>query len=198
MTAQQNIKLGASDTPIERLSLGWWGMMSVIATEAALFSYLLFTFYYSAAQIPEDWIPAQPSLRLALPNTLVLIASSIAVYWGESGGRAGSRGREIGGLVIAIVLGIVFVVVQLFEWNGKPYSLNSGLYGSLYFTVTGFHMAHVLVGLFLLMGVLLWTARDLLNGKRFAPIPIAAIYWHFVDLVWLAVFFTFYLLPLFV
>jgi cytochrome c oxidase subunit 3 len=85
--------------------------------------------------------------------------------------------------------------VQVFEWKAKTYSLTSGSYGSLYFTVTGFHMAHVIVGLLMLIAVWIWSALGLFNPRRHLPVSISSIYWHFVDVVWLAVFFSFYLSP---
>jgi len=86
-------------------------------------------------------------------------------------------------------------VVQGFEWKAKKFSLASGSYGSLYFTITGFHMAHVIAGLAMLSAVLIWSVLGYFNPRRHAPVSISSIYWHFVDAVWLAVFFTFYVSP---
>ena len=63
------------------------------------------------------------------------------------------------------------------------------------FVTTGFHMAHVVVGDLMLAAVLLWSLLGFFDRKRHAPVSIAAVYWHFVDLVWLTVFFTFYVTP---
>ena len=68
-------------------------------------------------------------------------------------------------------------------------------YGSLYFTITGFHMVHVVVGVLMLSMVLLWSALGYFSPRHHARVTIAAIYWHFVDAVWICVFFTFYLSP---
>ncbi len=131
-----------------RNSAGWWGVLCLIATEAALFSYLLFSYYYLAVQYGPSWSPEpHPKLALALPNTVILLSSSVAVWWGERGLKRGRRGQHLVGYGLAIALGIIFVVVQLFEWKAKSFSIRSGAYGSLYFTVTGFHMLHVVVGL---------------------------------------------------
>jgi cytochrome c oxidase subunit 3 len=179
-----------------RNSVGWWGMVCLIATEASLFAYLLFSYYYVAVQRGPAWAPdAHPTMKLAGPNTLILLLSSVAVWWGEDGAKKGHRGRQLGGLGIGILLGVAFLVVQVFEWKAKTYSLTSGSYGSLYFTVTGFHMAHVIVGLLMLIAVWIWSALGLFNPRRHLPVSISSIYWHFVDVVWLAVFFSFYLSP---
>jgi len=177
-------------------SVGWWGMLCLIATEASLFAYLLFSYYYVAIQRGPSWAPEpHPSLRLSGPNTVVLLASSVAVWWGEEGVKKGERGRQLVGLAIAIGLGSVFLVVQGFEWRAKTFKLASGSYGSLFFTITGFHMAHVIAGLLILIAVFVWSAMGYFNIRRHAPVSISSIYWHFVDAVWLAVFFTFYVTP---
>jgi cytochrome c oxidase subunit III len=181
---------------IERRASGWWGMLMLILTEAFLFAYLLFSYYYFAAQYGRPWLPSElPSFRLSAPNTVILILSSIAVWFGERGVRQGSRWRLILGLLIGLVLGVVFVGIQLLEWMDKPFGLASHSYGSLYFTVTGFHMAHVLAGLLVLGALLLWSALGYFDRERMAPVTIGAAYWHFVDVVWLTVFFTFYVTP---
>ena len=179
-----------------RRSVGWWGLAALIATEGALFAYLLFTYYYLLVQIGPTWFPEHaPPLKLALPNTVILLASSATVAWAERGIRAGARGRAIAGLVLTLVLGVVFVAIQLVEWKAKPYTMQSGSYGSLYFTTTGFHMAHVAAGLIGLVLVLIWTLAGYLDERRNVPMLIGSAYWHFVDVVWLTVFFTFYVAP---
>jgi cytochrome c oxidase subunit III len=181
---------------IERRASGWWGMLMLILTEAFLFAYLLFSYYYFAVQYGRPWLPAElPSFRLSAPNTAILILSSIAVWFGERGVRHGSRWRLVLGLLIGLALGVVFVGIQIREWMDKPFGLASHSYGSLYFTVTGFHMAHVLGGLVVLGALLLWSALGYFDRERMAPVTIGAIYWHFVDAVWLTVFFTFYIMP---
>jgi heme/copper-type cytochrome/quinol oxidase subunit 3 len=181
---------------IGRSSNGWWAMLFVILTEGALFLYLLFAYYYLAVQPHAEWPPGgPPSMRLALPNTFVLIASSVAVWWGEQGIRRGNNIQLCAGVALSLILGATFVGVQLLEWHNKPFSLSSSTYSSLYFTITGFHMAHVAVGLLMLGALLLWSVLGLFDRWRHAPISIGAIYWHFVDAVWIAVFLTFYATP---
>ncbi len=178
---------------------GWWAMIFTVFTEASLFAYLLFSYYYLAVQphLPGTFPQGgQPDLTLALPNTIILIASSIAVGWAQLGIEHGSKQRLTLGLGIGTLLGLVFLVVQYFEWAEKPFTLSSSPYSSLYFVVTGFHMAHVVVGVVMLAALTWWSSRGYFNRVRYAHIHIGALYWHFVDVVWIAVFFTFYLTPL--
>jgi heme/copper-type cytochrome/quinol oxidase subunit 3 len=103
--------------------------------------------------------------------------------------------RLVLGLGVGAVLGIIFLIVQYFEWTAKSFTLASTTYSSLYFTVTGFHMAHVVVGVVMLLCLFAWSAMGYFNRVRYAHIHIGALYWHFVDAVWIAVFFTFYITP---
>ena len=181
---------------IERRASGWWGMLTLILTEAFLFAYLLFSYYYFAVQYGRPWLPAElPSFRLSAPNTVILIVSSVAVWFGERGARQNSRWRLVLGLALGLGLGATFVGIQFREWMDKPFGLASHSYGSLYFTITGFHMAHVLAGLVALAALVLWSALGYFDRARHAPVSIGAVYWHFVDAVWLTVFFTFYVTP---
>lgn len=175
---------------------GWWGMVMVIATEAALFVYLLFSYYYLASQHVGPWPPSgAPALRLALPNTVVLLLSSGAAWWGQSGVERGRQGRLRLGLLVALMLGGVFFAVQILEWSHKTFTPATDSYGSLYFTVTGVHMAHVLIGLVMLGFVLAWSFTHRFTAERHLHVTVAVLYWHFVDVVWLLVFTTFYLTP---
>lgn len=177
-------------------SSGWWGMLALVLTEAALFAYMLFSYFYLASQAHGKWLPTDaPSLRLALPNTIILIASSFVLWWGERGIRQGQRMRLLAATAITLVMGIIFAILQFMEWHKKPFSITDHAYGSLYYTITGFHMAHVLGGLLILFALLLWTALGKFDAKHHAAVSTGAIYWHFVDIVWLAVFSTFYIYP---
>ena len=175
---------------------GWFGMMTLIVTEASLFLYLLFSYYYFALWGNGGFVPSPlPKFDLALPDTAILLLSSLTVWWGERGTRTSSRRQIALGLIATIVLGAIFVGIQLIEWAQKPFHFKSSTYSALYFTVTGFHMAHVVVGLVILVVLLVWDWLGYFDRRRHAPFAIGAIYWHFVDVVWLAVFFTIYVTP---
>src|SRR6202012_5326809 len=121
---EQRLPVGAMDT---RAS-GWWAMIFTVFTEASLFAYLLFSYYYLAVQphlpgtFPEG---GQPDLTLALPNTIILLLSSVAVGWAQLGIEHGSKARLTLGLGLGAVLGLIFLVIQYFEWAQKPFGLSS-------------------------------------------------------------------------
>jgi cytochrome c oxidase subunit III len=180
---------------VGRKSFGWWGMIALIMTEASLFAYLLFAYYYFVVQYGREWIPETPKVTLALPNTAILLLSSVFVWWGEKGAERNARRQQSLGLAIGLVLGVIFIVIQALEWREKAFTLASSSYGSSFFVTTGFHMAHVAAGVLMLAAVLAWSLLGYFDARRHAALSIAAIYWHFVDLVWLAIFFTFYNTP---
>ncbi|WDR02208.1 cytochrome c oxidase subunit 3 [Devosia algicola] len=179
-----------------RKSSGWYGMMMLITTEASLFVYLLFSYFYFAIWSGGSFLPSElPKFNLSAPDTAILLLSSVVVWWGEKGARKGSHTQLSLGLLAGIVLGTIFVGVQIMEWADKPYQLNTSSYSSLYFIITGFHMVHVVVGMLILLALLVWSLLGYFDRQRHAPVVIGAIYWHFVDAVWIAVFFTIYVSP---
>jgi len=182
--------------PIGRSGIGWWGVGTLVASEAALFGYLLFSYYYVGASAQPAWLPEPyPHMWPALPNTILLIASSVAAWFGEKGVERGNRGQALIGFAAALVMGAIFAAVQAHEWRSKTYGLGSSSYASLYYTTTGIHMAHVLVGLIILAALFGWTAIDYFSPRRRISVSAGVLYWHFVDLVWLFVFTTYYITP---
>lgn len=182
--------------PAERRNPGWWVMILIIATEATLFAYLLFSYYYLGSQAPGAFPPGgPPDLKLVIPNTIILLVSSGTMWWGESGIRHGSQGRLRLGMLLTLLLGIVFLVIQGIEYSHKTFTLQSNAYGGLFFTITGFHGAHVFVGLLmnLVVQVRAWLGH--FTAERHLAVTNVALYWHFVDAVWLAVFFSLYITP---
>ena len=177
-------------------SSGWWGVCALIVTEASLFGYLLFSYFYLASQSEQQWPPeGLPKLGIGSVNTIILIASSVLVWASERCIKLAQPVRSRYLLTGGIVLGILFVTIQMHEWGAKSYGMTSNIYGALYFTITGFHMLHVIVGLIILSLLLLWNCLGYFNPQRFVAVKIGGLYWHFVDVVWLFVFTTIYLTP---
>jgi cytochrome c oxidase subunit 3 len=182
--------------PIGRHGVGYWGVATLVASEAALFSYLLFAYFYPGATAQQGWLlEAHPDLTLAAPNTVLLLASSFVAWFGERGVLKGRRAQALVGFGGAFVMGSVFVIVQWFEWKAKLFSIGTSSYASLYYVTTGFHIAHVLVGLLVLAALFAWTALDYFSPRRRLTVSAGVLYWHFVDVVWVFVFTTFYLTP---
>ncbi|SFU26299.1 cytochrome c oxidase subunit 3 [Paraburkholderia aspalathi] len=175
---------------------GWWGCLTLIVTEGALFGYLIFSYLYLASQTGQQWPPeGLPKLGLGILNTGILLSSSGFVWFCERCVRRRRLRWGVASMGVAVVLGITFIGIQLREWHNHPYGLTAQLYSSLYFTITGFHMVHVAVGVVVLFLLLLWTALGYFDERRCVALTIGGLYWHFVDVVWLFIFTTLYLTP---
>ena len=182
--------------PAERRNPGWWAMVLIIVTEAILFACLLFGYFYLGSMSKTPWPPGgPPELKLVVPNTIILLMSSGTMWWAESGIRAGSQGRLRIGMLITLLLGAVFLAVQGVEYSRKEFTPQSNAYGSLFFTITGFHGAHVFVGLLFNAVVQLRAWLGHFTAERHLAVSNAAMYWHFVDAVWLVVFASLYVAP---
>jgi cytochrome c oxidase subunit 3 len=179
-----------------KLSGGWWGVLALIVTEGSLFGYLLFAYFYLAAQTEQQWPPmGLPDLLLPGINTAILLLSSACVWASERCIRKKQSRWAITAMALAIVLGACFIGMQLNEWDKKTYGMTSDLYGSLYFTITGFHLCHVMIGLVILLFLLVWISLGYFDDRRYAAVAIGGVYWHFVDVVWLFVFTSLYIFP---
>ncbi|MEJ2187342.1 MAG: cytochrome c oxidase subunit 3 [Gemmatimonadota bacterium] len=125
-----------------------------------------------------------------------LFFSSYTVHRAGVAARRGSRAGVNGWLVGTIVLGAAFLAGQAWEYVGlfhKGQSLGRDLFGSTFFTLTGFHGFHVLVGLVVLSTILGLSLRDRIAGRRAHALETASVYWHFVDAVWVVIFSVVYL-----
>lgn len=182
-------------------AFGWWGMVWLIATEATLFAALIASYFFirfrSGVVWPPDGIEA-PRLGLPVLMSVVLLSSSIPVHYAE---RAIKRGRQMGlrvGLALGFVLGGAFIVMTLgIEWAQTltEFTPRTNAYGSFFYTILGFHGMHVIVGLVMNAWIQVRAWHGAFDSERHLSVQNFAMYWHFVDAVWVAVFATLYLSP---
>ncbi|GAA1801121.1 hypothetical protein GCM10009682_23490 [Luedemannella flava] len=189
----------ATEMPSGRTT-GWWGMVLLVATEATIFAALLGSYFYVRFQSGPQWPPPpleDPKLTKVLIMTALLLPSSVPVMWAERGIRKGQQWRLRAGLAITFLLGSAFLGMQALEYaeNLTKYTFTTNAYGSLFYTTTTFHALHVTVGLLMVGWLLAASLRGAFGYRRHERVRLTAIYWHFVDLVWVAIFVCLYLAP---
>lgn len=175
-----------------------FGMWLFLATEVMFFSALIGGFINMQVRSPAD---ANEVLNIPVTavNTFVLIVSSFAVVMALSGAQDGSRTRARNWLALTVVLGATFLSVQFYEYTQlilhEGFTPSSGLFSGGFFTVTGFHGLHVLIGVVWAIGLLVQNLRSRVDlGLQAARLEVFGLYWHFVDVVWIILFTLIYLL----
>jgi cytochrome c oxidase subunit 3 len=133
-------------------------------------------------------------IELAAILTVILIASSVTVQMALRSTRGGSSRRATIWLGTTIVLGICFLGLQLYDYSQLGFGLKDGPFGTLFYVMTGIHMAHVVGGVVFLSLVFGQATRGRLSPEHHDPLAAGAIYWDFVDVVWVCLFVVFYLL----
>lgn len=176
---------------------GWWGMVWLCATEAMLFACLVASYFFLRGSVESFSAEGgrYPPLALPLSMTAVLLSSSVTMWWAETGIRRGNQTRLRLGLVITFVLGALFLVLQATEYHRNPFGPTVSAYDSIFYTTTSLHGAHVALGLLMNLYVQLRAARGHFSAARHLAVQNVALYWHFVDAVWLVILATFYLSP---
>lgn len=176
---------------------GTWGMLLFILTEATLFLILFFSYYY-LRHVSRGPFPADPP-KLALPLVMlgVLLASSGILHLGERAERGGRTALARVAIAATMLLGASFLVLQGIEYRERLRTLrpDTNAYGSIFYTMTSIHAAHVGLGLLMLGYVVM--LPDIGPGRRppHRPLHNAGLYWHFVDLVWLVIVALIYVAP---
>ena len=175
---------------------GRGGMALFIATEAALFVTLFFSYYYLGYDQPRWPMGEPPKLRLALPMLGILLLSSLVLHQGERAQRARRQPRARGAVAATIALGAVFLVLQGLEYHHHLKTLRptTNAYGSIFYTITSAHAAHLVIGLLMLAYVLLLSRLEPVDRPPHLSLHNASLYWHFVDLVWIMLFTIVYLI----
>jgi cytochrome c oxidase subunit 3 len=205
-------------TKVVQLGLRY-GMALFIASEVMFFSAFFWAFFDAslfshspeqvlrASVVGHQWPPKGIEVfnawDLPFMNTLILLSSGVTVTWAHHALREGDRKGMLQGLALTIILGISFTAMQAIEYSEAPFSFRAlleggtlkegGIYPSVFFMATGFHGFHVIVGtIFLTVCFFRGLAGHFKPDQHFG-FEAAAWYWHFVDVVWIFLFFVIYL-----
>jgi cytochrome c oxidase subunit III len=194
----------SGEPAVETRSLGWWGMVFFIASEALLFANLIAGYLYLRVRQNTWPPPGGPHLEkvffeggpnyLIVINTFILLGSSVPMILA---GRAMRRGqlRRVPWLILTtVVMGITFLSLQAVEYVTNGFNISDGIVGSTFYALTGFHGAHVTVGVIFLLVNFFRASRGHFTKEKHFAFEAGEMYWHFVDAVWVVLFTLVYLI----
>ena len=166
-----------------------------LASELMFFAGLFAT-WFGLRNGPGPWPPEGVELDAVRTGvaTAVLVASSFTVHRADRAAAAGRKRLAVRWVLVTVALGAAFLANQALEYAGLGFSIGSHAYGTIFFLMTGFHGLHVLGGLGLFAAVLGVGAGRTARAPLAEPLTVASYYWHFVDVVWVAMFATVYLI----
>lgn len=179
-------------------SFSWYGMVFFLASEAVFFANLIAAYLYlrvrAGAWPPSTDHVVRPEYTLVLINTIILLASSFPMHFAA---RAITKGDKRGlsiGLGGTALLGAIFLGIQGYEYTHNAFGPSSGVFGSTFYTLTGFHGAHVTFGVIFLLICFIRSLRGDFSKEKHFPVNAVEMYWHFVDAVWVLLFLLVYIL----
>ncbi len=185
------------------------GMLLFITSEVMFFAGL-FAAYFNVRATAPIWPPADfanklhwlPTAAQPIPvvtiATILLVTSSATCQLGVWGIRNGNRTALVRNIGVTVLLGSIFLLLQAYDYTalyGDGVRLDAGTFGTTYFTLTGFHGAHVLGGVIMLSVVLYRAMAGQFSREHHDMVEATSIYWHFVDVVWIVLFSTLYIIP---
>ena len=172
------------------------GMFLFIASEIMLFGSFFTAYFFVRVANHQPW----PSPGLHLPvfvagmNTIILVTSSFTVHWALQSIKRGNRTGLQAGLTLTFLLGLTFLLTQLREYSRIGFAPYTDAFGTIFYCLTGLHGAHVFVGLLLLLAATVRSYRGHYSADAHLGVEIPGIYWHFVDVMWIVVYTTVYIL----
>ena len=183
-------------TGLDNRKLGFW---TFIGSETLFFGSLISTYMvYKGAAVSGPYPEEVLNIPLTSVSTFVLLMSSLAMVLALSAVQRGSRGGALTWLFMTALLGSVFLGFQAYEFTHFAHeglTLSASVFGSSFFVLTGFHGAHVSVGVLWLLTLFVLTALGKIGKEDALKVEMAGLYWHFVDVVWIVIFTLVYLIP---
>ena len=182
---------------IDRQTLG---ILLFIVSEVMLFGAFFASYFFLrvVAGEGEPWPPDgfELPVSVAAVNTVILVSSSFTVHWALESAKRDNRRAMIMGLAVTFLLGATFLFIQINEYVHIGFSARDTAFGSIFYGLTGLHGAHVTVGLILLAfaNIRAWRGHFGPAAKDHLGVEVPGIYWHFVDVMWIIVFTTVYIL----
>ena len=189
-------------TPVVRIGLRY-GFIMFIMSEVMFFAAWFWVFFKNAMYPMTEgaggvWPPVGietfDPFHLPLINTLILLCSGAAATWAHHAlVHENNRKDMVNGLALAVALGAIFTVFQIYEYSHAAFSFAGNIYGATFFMATGFHGFHVVIGTIFLLVCMFRTMKGHFTPEQHVGFEAAAWYWHFVDVVWLFLFAAVYI-----
>jgi cytochrome c oxidase subunit III len=172
------------------------GMLLFIISEVMIFGAFFTAYFFIRVVQGDEWPAAGTELPVAIAgvNTAVLFSSSLTLHWAETSIKKGNRFGLKAGILTTFLLGLTFLFVQINEYVHIGFSPHDSAQASIFYGLTGLHGAHVFIGLVLLSMVTIRAFRGHFSPEEHDGVNIPGIYWHFVDVMWLVVYTTVYVL----
>jgi len=194
-------RLGPNDSGYDvqptRFNSGMWAIIMFVGSETMFFAALFTTYFFLRGKIPA-WEPVfgeKPSWQgLPLINTIELVTSSVTMQLAVSAIKKGDRRGLIRWLIPTLILGVSFLTGQAYEYTRLGFLPRDGIFAGVFFTLTGFHGAHVTGGVVFIAICFYRALRGQFTANRHLAVEAASIYWHFVDVVWIGLFTTIYII----
>lgn len=184
-----------TSTGLDSWKVGFW---TLIGSECLFFASLIATYMaYKGASVTGPYPGEILDIPLTTASTFVLLMSSLAMVLALDGVQRGSKKLSLIWLGGVILLGTMFLGFQAYEFTHfvhEGLTLGTNVFGSSFFVLTGFHGAHVTVGVIWLTTLFVMAAMDKLGPEDALKVEIAGLYWHFVDVVWIVIFVLVYLI----
>ncbi len=177
----------------EEEGLGPIAVSAFILSETMIFGMVFAAFWVARLENADRWasfIPEGLDASFALWLTFILWASSISIILAERAFKQGNRSSSMFWIVVTFALGTLFVVLHMNEWGhliNEGFTPGANIFASGFYGLTGVHTSHVIVGLFIHLVLLGVVASGLMTTNRGTLFKGAALYWHFVDIMWLLV-----------
>jgi len=172
------------------------GMLLFIASEIMLFGSFFTAYFFVRVVNHQPWPPHPFHLPVyvAFINTCILVTSSFTVHWSLQSIKRGNRAGLQAGLTLTFLMGLTFLLTQMIEYSRVGFAPHDGAFGTIFYCLTGLHGAHVFVGLSILLFMTIRAFRGHFSPEHHYGVEIGGIYWHFVDVMWIVVYSTVYLI----
>jgi cytochrome c oxidase subunit 3 len=172
------------------------GMLLFIGSEIMLFGSFFTAYFFVRVVNQYPWPPHGEELPVFVAgiNTAILVTSSFTMHWALTSIKRGNRAGLCAGLSLTFFMGLTFLLTQIAEYSRIGFSPSDNAFATIFFSLTGLHGMHVFIGLTLLLFATIRAFRGHFSPEHHHGVEIPGIYWHFVDVMWIIVYTTVYII----